>query len=790
MDYITIKDRENAKRNVFTVISALINPIMALETTRRLMMLRTMSLLGSPTDHLDPNSAIPRAPLQCPLCHKLTPTLWRITRAHPEPAPAIITEIATHMSSNELLPPGASEEYIEKCRTQLRSFYSNRPVSICYQCAIPVIIETRKGLRETPTSLNHIVDDIKNIAQNRQPTLELTETPPEREHPWGSLQERDIIGSFVKGNSPDGPNRRIIALAPTMDLSRPLVPCYFISPPTSTPNPEPSHQEKNDEWGIETTLYYNKVYNESTGIASSIPKPPAAKKRPREAHSIPDMNHGASQWKKRPVKSPERTQPSPQAQKPTGPTSPPQQQRTREQLISYIQQTDDGPQWLFALIIKRCVTREDPTYREVISWLTEIETARADDLASLTLFLESLYGDMKRRTRSDIIIPEANKPVPNRGFLRAMMGEPIDEPSAWRDISNELSKVLEARDPTDIEHLRITFAKLQQIASDTKRLLTRAQNYKRGDEILANHLKFRITPMETSYLLDHDPKSSLERLRLLPRSTHIDDEVAKFKKRSEVNDALLHNARNYYPKLDPLFVQSDGNCLYHANNAAQHALGPHLNPATTLSHRDLRLLACALAKQYIAGLDPETYDQETKAEIDRAVMDGSDSTNEVLMIALASIRNGDIVTIDEMSPPRRYVPNTEMQKLLVPTPVPPKTETIFLLNRAGAHYDATRIHAEPREEDMGPDEGEPDMDFLPPIANNARVPPQREKRTRPATTSPENLEADFEPSMIMGEDDDQRNTFPTSPLRLPSIHPTPKKLAPLTTPTTPQETDK
>jgi hypothetical protein len=55
LDYITIKDRGKgiAKTRVFMVTSALVCPIIALETTRRRMILRIMSLLGSPTDHLD-----------------------------------------------------------------------------------------------------------------------------------------------------------------------------------------------------------------------------------------------------------------------------------------------------------------------------------------------------------------------------------------------------------------------------------------------------------------------------------------------------------------------------------------------------------------------------------------------------------------------------------------------------------------------------------------------------------------------------------------------------------------
>ena len=168
LDYITIKDRGKgiAKTSVFMVTSALVCPIIALETTRRRMLLRIMSLLGSPTDHLDPGSAIARAPMQCPKCSKLTPTLWKISpTTHPEPAPRFVSEIAKHISSTEPLPAGSSENYTKKCRSQLIAFFSTKPMVLCYMCATPVIIEIRKGLHEHPISTNHIVDDMKHCTK-------------------------------------------------------------------------------------------------------------------------------------------------------------------------------------------------------------------------------------------------------------------------------------------------------------------------------------------------------------------------------------------------------------------------------------------------------------------------------------------------------------------------------------------------------------------------------------------------------------------------------------------------
>ena len=188
---------------------------------------------------------------------------------------------------------------------------------------MPVVHEIRKELRETPSSINHIVDDIKNIAQDRPPTLEFTENPIEREHPWGSQQERDIIGSFVKGLNPEDPVRQIMALAPSMDPSRPQELRYFVGPPTNTSNPEPGSLETNEECTIEETQLRNKQYNEFTGITTCPPKPPVVK-RPRTACGpSPEANCGTSQWRKRPFKSPKRpTLPSP-TKKPADPTSPP-----------------------------------------------------------------------------------------------------------------------------------------------------------------------------------------------------------------------------------------------------------------------------------------------------------------------------------------------------------------------------------------------------------------------------------------------------------------------------------
>ena len=710
LDYITIKDREKgiAKRNVFSTISALVCPIIALETTRRRMILRIMSLLGSPTDHLDPGSTIARAPLQCPKCSKLTPALWKISPStHPEPAQMIILEIAKHISSNESLPAGASDSYKEKCRSQLITFFSTKDTFLCYMCATPVIIEIRKGLQAHAVSTNHVIDDIKNIAQNKQPTLEFIENPPEIDHPWGSPQEREIIGSFVKGPKPDDPSRQIMALAPSTKPDHPQELRYFIGPPINAPDLESGPSEAYEEWPIESTQEHNRYYNDFTGITMDTPETPVPKRPQKTYRQLPNLlkppeeGHMVHRWKKRPLK---KAKPPPPPLPPTrgggdpGPTSPLLHETTIEELTARIYE-DNEPHWLLALVIRRCLTREDQRYRELKAWLKEI--TNSDELDLLAGFLEALYDDVKRVFKQTVITPEALKRTPNTGFLRAMMGEPLTKPHAWEDISTELSRVLASRDEADTEKLTAAYFKLKQIAYNTKRYVTRTKRYARGAEILASHVMYSTTPTKESFILDYDPKNSLERLRRLPRTPHNDSEIDKFTRWTDANAILIENARNYYPHIDPLYVQPDGNCLYHAHNAAQYALGPEHHLENTFSHKDLRILACTLARKYIDDLDPDTYDQESITEIDQAIMDGSDVTNELILIALASIRNGVIIMIDEAGPPKRYNPNPDMQALLAPALTDPKSETITLLNRTRTlNGNLTRPECAPNRENM------------------------------------------------------------------------------------------
>ena len=137
---------------------------------------------------------------------------------------------------------------------------------------------------------------------------------------------------------------------------------------------------------------------------------------------------------------------------------------TMERLTARIYENDE-PHWLLAPMIRRCLTREDQSYRELKSWLTEI--TNIDELDSLTGFLEALYGDMKRVFKQTVITPEALKRTPNTGFLRAMMGEPLTKPHAWEDISTELSRVLASRDEADTEKLTAAYFKLKQIVYNT-----------------------------------------------------------------------------------------------------------------------------------------------------------------------------------------------------------------------------------------------------------------------------------------------------------------------------------
>ena len=67
---------------------------------------------------------------------------------------------------------------------------------------------------------------------------------------------------------------------------------------------------------------------------------------------------------------------------------------------------------------------------------------------------------------------------------------------------------------------------------------------------------YSTTPTKESFILDYDPKNSLERLRRLPRTPHNDSEIDKFTRWTDANAILIKNARNYYPHIDPPYTSN------------------------------------------------------------------------------------------------------------------------------------------------------------------------------------------------------------------------------------------
>jgi hypothetical protein len=184
-------------------------------------------------------------------------------------------------------------------------------------------------------------------------------------------------------------------------------------------------------------------------------------------------------------------------------------------------------------------------------------------------------------------------------------------------------------------------------------------------------------------------------LTKLPHTAHQNDEIIKLTIWSAANTRLIENARivTSIPALSTFHVPPDGNCLFNSVNAAQYLLNPN-NPSKTLKHEDLRSLTCYLAKLYITN--HEEYDQGLKdsfmKDIDRAVMDGCDFFNEHILIAIASIRNGDILIIEESVNSNRYAPLHEMLEHLAQPAETPKTETIILLHRTSAAQHGAVAH--------------------------------------------------------------------------------------------------
>jgi len=116
---------------------------------------------------------------------------------------------------------------------------------------------------------------------------------------------------------------------------------------------------------------------------------------------------------------------------------------------------------------------------------------------------------------------------------------------------------------------------------------------------------------------------------------------------------------------------------------------PTLSPSP-----DLRLAACTLARDFLLSNTPLCTEQNL-LELENSLDESEDVFNELIFLSLATIRNGEIIILNEMGNITSYTPHTDMKQILLQGkehPLPPQ-ESIVLLHRSSTvplHYDATQ----------------------------------------------------------------------------------------------------
>jgi hypothetical protein len=147
----------------------------------------------------------------------------------------------------------------------------------------------------------------------------------------------------------------------------------------------------------------------------------------------------------------------------------------------------------------------------------------------------------------------------------------------------------------------------------------------------------------------------------------------------------------YERNLSPLLVHGDGSCLFHATNAAHQAIN---NNTDIIPSRDLRLAACTLARDFLLS-NTTLCTEQNLLELENSLDDSEDVFNELIFLSLATIRNGEIIILNEMGIITSYVPHAMMNQILLQGrehPLPPQ-QSIVLLHRSSTvplHYDATQ----------------------------------------------------------------------------------------------------
>jgi hypothetical protein len=261
----------------------------------------------------------------------------------------------------------------------------------------------------TPSSINHLVDDLKNIAQNRTPILKLVESPPETNHPWGSISDHSLVGRILKEPSSDIKERKIITLAPTL-RSRSVDLRFFVSLPM-----DPSSHtaaialQECEDWSLETVRELTMQPEPLMVPPDTLPTIPIERGPSRELPNLSQLNSpiGEAQRKKRAVKpSPTPTQKlrTPGKEVSQTPEAPTTEISYIENLTRLIQDSPPGsfPSWLFATAIRKGLRRADPNYPDVCEWLEELGTSfvavneeGTSAIGSVSAFFSS---DMKSKT--------------------------------------------------------------------------------------------------------------------------------------------------------------------------------------------------------------------------------------------------------------------------------------------------------------------------------------------------------------------------------------------------------
>jgi len=125
--------------------------------------------------------------------------------------------------------------------------------------------------------------------------------------------------------------------------------------------------------------------------------------------------------------------------------------------------------------------------------------------------------------------------------------------------------------------------------------------------------------------------------------------------------ASLLTIHLYERNLSPLLVQGDGSCLFHATNAAHQTIS---NNTDIIPSPDLRLAACTLARDFLLS-NTSLCTEQNLLELENSLDESVDVFNELIFLSLATIRNGEIMILNEMGNIVSYAPHPDMRRILL-----------------------------------------------------------------------------------------------------------------------------